>query len=128
MPSDSVPCYSRPELKNLLAITVSTKQIAWEPYRPGVYIFRLYGNGLDGPSAALLRYDEGGAVPLHEHAGYEHILVLAGAQEDQNGVIEAGTLVINPPGTKHAVHSRAGCVVLAIYEQPVRFVKDAHSC
>ena len=109
-------------LKDLLATVAAAEEIAWEPYRPGVDIFRLYGNGLDGPSAALLRYEAGGAVPLHEHSGYEHILVLAGTQEDQNGVAEAGTLVINPPGTKHAVRSRSGCIVLAIYEQPVRFL------
>ncbi|HEY0791892.1 MAG TPA: cupin domain-containing protein [Chthoniobacterales bacterium] len=120
--SDPVPGYSRPELKNLLVTVPAAKEIAWEPYRPGVEIYRLYGNGLDGPSAALLRYEAGSAVPLHEHSGYEHILVLAGAQEDQNGVIETGTLVINPPGTRHAVSSRSGCIVLVIYERPVRFL------
>jgi len=40
-----------------------------------------------------------GEVPMHEHTGYEHILILAGSQRDENGTFEAGTLVINPPGT-----------------------------
>jgi hypothetical protein len=30
--------------------------------------------------------------------------------------------VINPPGTRHKVSSDDGCIVLAIYEKPVRFV------
>ena len=59
------------------------------------------------------------------HAGYEHTLVLAGAQRDQNSAATAGTLMINPPGTEHSVVSEAGCIVLAIYEKPVQFVADA---
>jgi anti-sigma factor ChrR (cupin superfamily) len=54
--------------------------------------------------------------------GYEHILMLAGSQEDENGIYNSGTLMINPPGTKHTVRSPAGCIVLAIYEKPVRFL------
>ena len=34
----------------------------------------------------------------------------------------AGTLIINPPGTQHSVVSEAGCIVLAIYEKPVKFL------
>lgn len=29
--------------------------------------------------------------------------------------------MINPPGTRHSIVSEAGCVVLAIYEKPVKF-------
>jgi anti-sigma factor ChrR (cupin superfamily) len=82
----------------------------------------LYGDGITGPTAALVRYRERGEVPMHEHKGYEHILILAGSQRDENGTFEAGTLVINPPGTRHKVSSDDGCIVLAIYEKPVRFV------
>jgi len=97
-------------------------EIAWEPYKKGVDIFRLYGDGITGPTAALVRYRERGEVPMHEHKGYEHILILAGSQRDENGTFEAGTLVINPPGTRHKVSSDGGCIVLAIYEKPVRFM------
>jgi anti-sigma factor ChrR (cupin superfamily) len=58
---------------------------------------------------------------MHLHQGYEHILVLSGSQRDQNGTSVAGTLTINGPGTRHSVVSEAGCIVLAIYEKPVRF-------
>src|SRR5271165_4099859 len=75
-----------------------------------------------GPTAALVRYRERGEGPMHEHKGYEHILILAGSQRDENGTFEAGTLVINPPGTRHKASSDDGCIVLAIYEKPVRFV------
>ena len=91
----------------------------------GVEIYRLYGDGQTGPTAALLRFQKAGQVPLHEHAGYEHIIVLTGSQRDQKGAAEAGTLIINPPGTRHSVVGEAGCIVLAIYEKPVQFVAGA---
>jgi anti-sigma factor ChrR (cupin superfamily) len=60
-----------------------------------------------------------------EHVGYEHIFVLAGSQQDENGVYGSGSFVVNPPGTRHKVSSKSGCIVLAIYEKPVRFVSDS---
>jgi anti-sigma factor ChrR (cupin superfamily) len=110
------------ELKDIFHFAAQKDQIAWEPYKKGVDIFRLYGDGVTGPTAALLRYREHGEVPLHEHVGYEHILILSGSQRDENGIYPEGTFVINPPGTRHQVHSEAGCIVLAIYEKPVQFL------
>jgi len=95
--------------------------IPWKAFHEGVEIHRLYGDGLAGPSAALLRFAPGGSIPLHFHTGYEHILVLTGSQEDEIGEIAAGGLRIHPPGSSHSVHSQAGCIVLAIYEKPVSF-------
>ena len=110
------------ELKDLFHFVEHQDEFAWEPYKKGVEIFRLYGDGVSGPTAALIRYREQGEVAMHEHQGYEHILILAGSQRDENGTFQAGTLVINPPGTRHKVKSEDGCIVLAIYEKPVRFV------
>ena len=93
--------------------------LAWEPFRDGVDIAWLYRNGAHGPAAAYLRYAPGARVPLHLHAGYEHVLVLDGAQSDKNGRHRAGTLVINPPGTSHEVLSEEGCLVLIVWERPV---------
>jgi hypothetical protein len=72
-----------------------------------------------GPAAAFLRFCRGAEVPLHEHVGYEHILVLAGSQRDETGVYGTGHIAINPPGTRHKVISETGCIVLAIYEEIV---------
>ena len=93
------------------------------PFRDGIDIYRLYGDGTSGPATALLRFHPGARVPLHEHTGYEHILVLAGSQVDENGSAAAGTLIINPPQTRHSVLSETGCIVLAIYEKPVAFLE-----
>jgi len=73
------------------------------------------------PAAALIRFQPGAKVPLHEHLGFEHILVLAGSQSDENGPLEKGMLMIHPPGTRHRIVSAEGCLVLAIYEKAVAF-------
>ena len=106
-------------LKDLLNIALTQDELPWEPFRPGVDIYRLYGDGQGGAAAALLRYQPGASVPKHDHTGFEHIFVLSGSQTDQNGEHQAGTLVINPPSTNHSVISHAGCIVLAIWEKPV---------
>jgi len=118
----ALPTYPRTELHNLHRIAEWQDQIAWEPFGDGVEIHRLYGDGVSGSTSALIRFLKAGKVRLHEHAGYEHILVLAGSQSDQNGVSAAGSLVINPPGTRHSIVSESGCIVLAIYEKPVVFL------
>ena len=115
------PIYPLIQLTDLFQISEKASAIPWQPFRDGVEIYRLYGDGVSGPTAALLRYKGEAMVPLHEHIGYEHILVLSGSQRDQNGTASAGTLTINAPGTRHRVVSEAGCIVLAIYEKPVRF-------
>lgn len=98
------------------------KDLRWETLRVGVEVHWLHRDGADAPAAALLRYQPGATVPPHEHAGAEHILVLAGAQQDADGEYVAGTLVLNPKGTRHSVASPHGCVVLAIWERPVRLL------
>ena len=48
--------------------------------------------------------------------------MLAGSQVDENSRADAGTLIVNPPHTRHSVFSETGCIVLAIYEKPVAFL------
>lgn len=94
----------------------------WQPFRDGIQVSWIYRSEDGGSSAAFLRYAPGATVPRHRHAGYEHILILAGSQTDDNGVHGAGTMMVSPPGTGHAVASEDGCVVLAVWEKPVEFV------
>jgi anti-sigma factor ChrR (cupin superfamily) len=110
-------------LEDLFQISDWQQTLPWAPFREGVDIYRLYGDGKSGPSTALLRFHPGARVPLHEHAGYEHILVLTGSQVDENSRAAAGTLIVNPPQTRHSVLSETGCIVLAIYERPVVFLE-----
>jgi anti-sigma factor ChrR (cupin superfamily) len=119
---DAAPAFPLVEIRDLFQPAEWEDRIPWKPFRPGVEIHRLYGDGTNGPTAALLRFRENTKVPLHLHPGYEHILILRGSQADQNGSVPAGTLRIHPPGSRHSVISESGCLVLAIYEKPVAFV------
>lgn len=116
------PLTSVLKISDLLRIREWHGQIRWQPFASGVEIYRLYGDGVTGPTAALLRFRPGGRVALHEHVGYEHILVLEGSQVDESNRASAGSLIIHPPGTSHSILSETGCIVLAIYEKPVRFL------
>jgi anti-sigma factor ChrR (cupin superfamily) len=115
------------KLNDLFQISGWQQKLAWKPFQKGVEIFKLYAEGETGPTAALLRFHPGGRVPLHEHTGYEHIFVLAGSQVDENSRAETGMLIINPPGSSHSILSENGCIVLAIYEKPVKFIKPPAS-
>lgn len=109
------------ELQGLLPWTVPQGRLDWQPFRDGVEIHRFYGDGLTGPSAVLLRFLKACPIPRHFHEGYEHLLVLSGSQRDEHGEITPGTLRIHAPGTSHEVFAEEGCLLLAIYEKPVRF-------
>jgi len=106
---------------HLFGLTADLDAIAWQPFRDGIEIHLLYGDLKTGPAAALLRYAAGSKLPAHTHGGYEHIIVLRGAQRDANGDWPAGAMAINQPGSSHAVTSDGGCIALAIWQAPVQF-------
>jgi anti-sigma factor ChrR (cupin superfamily) len=108
----------------LLQRAVEPDRLSWETLRAGVEFHALYGKPGVGPAAALLRYAPGATVPEHRHTDYEHILVLQGSQRDANGRYPAGTLLVSPPGSRHAVTSDEGCLVLAIWSAPIEFAAE----
>ena len=100
---------------------IALDDLTWTAFRPGVTICRLFGDGRGGAAAALLRYDPGASVPLHEHLGFEIIFLVQGTQTDEEGTLVANQVKVNPPGTSHSVVSRTGCVALLFWEAPVQF-------
>jgi anti-sigma factor ChrR (cupin superfamily) len=110
-------------LRDLFGANQDLSRLAWQPFRPGIEIVRLYGDGTGGPAAALLRYEPGAQLPAHAHTDYEHIIILEGSQRDEHdkAAYGVGTCVINPPGSGHHVASDHGCVVLAVWNAPVAF-------
>ncbi len=97
------------------------RDLAFAAFRDGVEIFPIQDGA---PALALLRYAPGAAVPHHRHTGLETILVLDGAQTDEQGHYPAGTLVLNQPGSSHSVWSDEGCVVLIQWTAPIVFTSD----
>jgi anti-sigma factor ChrR (cupin superfamily) len=108
-------------LRNLFGQDQDLDSLSWQPFRPGIDIVRIYGDGESGPAAALLRYAPGARLSPHAHVAYEHIIVLAGSQCDERGEYAQGTCLIHGEGTGHAVASDEGCIVLAIWNAPVQF-------
>ena len=50
------------KLNDLFQISGWQHKLPWKPFQPGVDIYRLYGDGENGPTAALLRFRAGGRV------------------------------------------------------------------
>jgi anti-sigma factor ChrR (cupin superfamily) len=79
-----------------------------------------------GPhDAAGASRDELARVPHHLHQGLETVVVLDGAQADENGEYRAGAVVLNPQGSEHSVWSDEGCVVLIHWTRPVLILGEA---
>jgi anti-sigma factor ChrR (cupin superfamily) len=62
-------------------------------------------------ATSIVRYLPGSSFGAHEHGGGEEILVLDGIFSDEYGDYPAGTYLRNPPGTRHAPKSEAGCTL-----------------
>jgi len=108
---------------NLLGMDFDGPEMEWQDFRDGVDIILLYGEASQGCSSALLRYHPGARIPEHMHVGMEFLLILRGSQTDACGHYTAGTFLINPTDSSHNVLSEEGCVVLAVWEKPVRFIQ-----
>ncbi|MCV6598244.1 MAG: cupin domain-containing protein [Mangrovicoccus sp.] len=104
-------------LRDLLA--GGWRELEFAPFKPGITIHWLQQGE---PAVALLRYAPGARAPLHLHEAVETILVLEGSQSDAFGDYEAGSYVINLPGSQHEVWSEHGCTVLLHWAKPVRFL------
>ncbi|MFC7309308.1 cupin domain-containing protein [Streptomyces monticola] len=93
-----------------------------EPGRAGVDLHRLYVTDDDASGAAMItRMAPGAHGDLHEHLGYELILVLEGELCNDNGDrYRAGDLVIEEPGSVHQVSTETGCTVLGVRHAPTR--------
>lgn len=65
----------------------------------------------------LVRFAPGSRFPQHTHDGGEEYLVLDGTFSDERGHYAAGTYVRNPPGSRHAPYTEAGCTLLVKLRQ-----------
>ncbi len=108
--------------KNLLSMDFDSSTVNWQSFREGVDILPLHGDPTQRCSCALLRYQPGAHIPRHLHVGMEFLLILRGSQHDERGHYHSGTFLINPATSSHEIFSEEGCVVLAVWEKPVRFI------
>jgi quercetin dioxygenase-like cupin family protein len=75
----------------------------------------------------LLKFEPGASYPAHDHPGGEEVFVLEGEVTFGRHRLEASDYLYMPPGEKHAVWSRTGCVVLLSVPEEVIILKQAAS-
>lgn len=112
------------EAFSLLPEVLQDTAIGWTPLRDGVIFRLLFQDPDSGYRAGLIRYKPGASVPLHRHAGDEHIYILSGSQQDEKGLYPAGSYIYNPEGSEHSIISQEGCLALAHWHKPVQFLAE----
>jgi anti-sigma factor ChrR (cupin superfamily) len=108
--------------ENVIHMDFDDPALPWQAFRDQVDLLPVYGNINAGCASAFLRYQPGARIPEHVHTGMEFLLILRGSQSDDRGHYTAGSFLINPTASSHKIISEEGCVVLAIWEKPVKFI------
>lgn len=89
-----------------------------ESPEPGVERRMLERSGAEVAIAtSIVRYGAGTSFAAHTHELGEEFFVLSGTFSDDSGDFPVGTYVRNPPGSRHAPFSRAGCIILVKLRQ-----------
>lgn len=103
-------------------------QIKWEEYvQPGrnavdvEWLYTAADTGPTGAEAYIAHFKPGSHGDLHEHLGFELLLILEGELHNDNGDrYPAGTLFIEKPESVHQVSSPTGCYALVVREKGTR--------
>jgi anti-sigma factor ChrR (cupin superfamily) len=100
-------------------VCLAAAELPWQPSpEPGVERRPLDRIGAElARATSLVRYAPGARFERHVHGAGEEILVLDGVFSDETGDHPAGTYLRNPPGSAHAPHSRAGCLLFVKLRQ-----------
>ncbi len=106
------------------ATLVRTTALDWgqlnEPGVSGISIKTLRFDAASGrPPTFLLKFEPGATYPPHSHPAGEEVFVLEGEISFGKHHLKAGDYLYTPPGGKHAVWSKAGCVLLLIVPEEV---------
>jgi len=101
-------------------LLTNVSALRFEPFREGIEAAWLHRDPHGGAAAAVLRYRPGARAPRHRHPGWERVILISGSQADAQGLLKAGDVALNAPGTEHDVFSEEGCLVLLVWErQPI---------
>jgi anti-sigma factor ChrR (cupin superfamily) len=94
-------------------VVLHTPEMAWtDAPSPGVRRRMLDRSGGEvAVATSIVEYAPGSDFAEHVHRGGEELLVLDGSFSDDTGEHPAGTYLRNPPGSRHAPRSAAGCTL-----------------
>jgi quercetin dioxygenase-like cupin family protein len=108
-------------------------QFTWKPYvQPGrsavdvQWLYTAAETGAGGAEAYVAHFHPGSHGDLHEHLGFETLLILDGELHDDNGGrYPAGTLFVVKPGSVHQVSTPSGCIAIVMREKGTRPIAAA---
>jgi len=113
-------------LAPLAARYVAVGDLPWRATRwDGIKMKILMEDKEKGLLTALMRWEPGTQLPLHEHVRIEQTYVLEGSLADDEGVATAGNFVWRPQGSQHVASAPEGALILAFFLQPNRFFETA---
>lgn len=98
---------------------VKVDDLPWESGRwQGISSKTLMEDPERGLKTALIKWEPGASLPLHEHVDIEQSFVLEGSLCDEEGECKAGEFVWRPVGNRHRAWSPNGCLLLAVFLKP----------
>lgn len=125
MPATTPDLAGLESLPALAARYVDIGTLPWRPTRwPGIVMKVLLEDKESGLFTALMRWEPGTSLPLHEHVRIEQTYVLEGSLADDEGEATAGNFVWRPQGSRHVARAPKGALILAFFLQPNRFFDE----
>jgi anti-sigma factor ChrR (cupin superfamily) len=89
-------------------------EIPWIEARPGVRQKKIWEDKTTERRALLARFEPGATLPRHRHVGDELVFVIEGANADESGPVNTGTMNYRPNGCVHTVTTKNGATMLAV--------------
>jgi anti-sigma factor ChrR (cupin superfamily) len=89
-------------------------EIPWTEARPGVRQKKIWEDKTSERRALLARFEPGATLPRHRHVGDELIFVIEGANADESGPVNTGSMNYRPNGCVHTVTTKNGATMLAV--------------
>ncbi len=115
--------------KNINDYIVRSNQKEWQPLVEkgvsynGISVISLhYDEARQRSTTILLKFDAGATYPYHNHPAGEEVYVLSGTAVFENVTLSEGDYLYTPPGFKHSVTTKTGCVMLFIVPEEVEIL------
>jgi anti-sigma factor ChrR (cupin superfamily) len=112
------------QLDPLASRYVDVESLPWKPTpSEGIDMKVLLEDKETGLLTALFRWQPGARLALHEHVEIEQSYILDGSIEDDEGRVTTGNFVWRPTGNRHHAWSPDGCLLIAFFLKPNRFLE-----
>jgi quercetin dioxygenase-like cupin family protein len=114
---------------NINDYIVRNNQKEWQPlvekgiHYEGISVISLhYDEEKQRSTTILLRFEPGATYPYHNHPGGEEIFVLSGEAILESVTLSQGDYLYTPPGFKHSVTTKTGCIMLFVIPEEVEIL------